>query len=97
MPLMGLYVLPLPPVLQNKPIYRLSFLMYAIHQPLLFNVEESVRTGLMLVSPMPVFFRSILVKAIILALDVGLSFCIHTLFKRCCPKILSIISGGRAS
>ena len=97
MPLMGLYVLPLPPVLQNKPIYRLSFLMYAIHQPLLFNVEESVRTGLMLVSPMPVFFQSILAKAIILALDVVLSFCIHALFKRCCPRILSLISGGRAS
>lgn len=96
-PLMGLYVLRLPHTLQNKPIYRLSFLMYAIHHPLLINVEEPMRASLMLLSPMPVFFQSILAKAIILALDVGLSFCIHALFKRCCPRILSLISGGRAS
>lgn len=97
MPLMGLYVLPVVPAFQNKRIYDLSFLIYAIHQPLITDTWRIFRSGFFMEIPMPVSVRSILVRVNVLVLDIVIAFLIHVVLKRFSPKLLGAITGGRFS
>lgn len=97
MPLMGLYVLPVVPALQNKKIYDLSFLIYAIHQPLIKDTSHIFRSGFFMEIPIPVSIRSVLVRVNVLVLDIGIAFLIHAVMKRFSPKLLGAITGGRFS
>lgn len=97
MPLMGLYVLPeVPAFLQKKRIYSLSFLIYAIHQPLILDTIPYLRRFIVTI-PIPVSVRSILIRVIVLALCVCLATVIHSVLKRIAPKLLGAITGGRFS
>ena len=95
LPLIGLYALPLAPSLQNKKIYSLSFLIYAIHAPLLLNLEKLLWSDFILKLPVPISVRSILIRVLFLLLDISLAFFIHSTLKRICPKLLTAITGGR--
>ena len=95
LPLLGLLALPVIPSLQGKKIYGLSFLIYAIHQPLIADLRERIYTGLLMPLTVPVSMQSILIRAFILAITIALAACIYLILNRYSPKLLRIITGGR--
>lgn len=95
LPFLGLFVLPVIPILQNRHIYSLSFLIYATHQPFLSDTYKFLHSGLFMEIPMPVSMRGVLVRVISLTLLIGLSAIIYSVLKRFCPKLLAALTGGR--
>ena len=96
LPLLALFVLPIIPALQNKRIYNLSFLIYAIHQPFLNDTWKYLHTGIFMEIPMPASIRGVLVRAISLPVIIGLATLIYSVLKRFSPKLLKALTGGRA-
>lgn len=94
LPLLALFVLPVIPSLQNRKVYALSFLVYAMHQPLIADAWEILQEPFMQI-PMPVSMRGILIRAIILVLDIGLAAIMYSVLKRFLPKFLAFLTGGR--
>lgn len=96
LPLLALFVFPVIPAFQNKQIYNLSFLIYAIHQPLLNDTWKYLHTGMFMEIPMPASIRGILVRAVSLAVIIVLASLIHFVLKRFSPKLLKTLTGGRS-
>lgn len=94
MPLMGLCLLPVVPILKDKWIYKLTFLMYAIHQPLLDDIKWHIYNFYTKV-PIPVSICNILTRIIILAVDMCISVIIYSVLTKYAPKVLKILTGGR--
>lgn len=86
--------MPALPRLANLKVYNLTFLMYAIHQPLLndvvyrlFNIASHVH--------IPVVLINIIIKLIILACVIGIAAIIYNVLRKVCPKLLRLLCGGR--
>lgn len=94
LPIMILYLLPEIPQLNDKRIYRLSFLIYAIHQPLIEDVRENLVQ--LVTRGVPVSIGNILIRVLVFPATVGLSLLIYKLLYKFTPKLLSVLTGGRS-
>lgn len=94
MPIMSLFLLPVIPSLKDKWVYRLTFLMYAMHQPLIFDMKPHINNFYASVS-MPASVCNILTRIIILGIDIGLAAIIYIILKKFAPKVLNVLTGSR--
>lgn len=94
MPMAILYLLPVCSVLKNKWIYSVTFLMYAIHQPLIGDLWSPVVRVYREIS-LPATVHNIFTKVIILSIDIILAIVIYTVLKKIAPKVLKALTGNR--
>lgn len=99
LPIAMIYLLPPIHFLENRKIYRLSFLMYALHQPLIWKTSQFVldlyTAYISKIIPFAAV-ASILTRLIILGIDIGLAALIYFVFSKLSPRFLALLSGGRA-
>jgi len=91
----------LPPIrfLENRKVYRLSFLMYALHQPLIWKLSPFVLdfyTNYISKILTSAALASVLTRLILLGIDMGIAALIYFVFSRLSPRFLAMLSGGRA-
>lgn len=94
MPLMALFLLPVIPNLIPQPVFQLTFLVYAVHQPLC-GIVWSVLRRVYGVFPLPATVCNLLTRAIVLTAALCLAGVIHLVLKRLAPKALGLLTGGR--
>ena len=94
MPMMVLYLLPAVPGLAQKPVLKLSFLVYALHQPLIGILGAIARRVYPLV-PLGATVWSLLTLGTVLITAICLAAVIHRVLKRLCPPLLRGLTGGR--
>lgn len=93
LPILLLYFLPLSTALENRKIYRLSFLIYALHQPLL----EVRRFLLPIVTKLPfAFCANIALRILFVAVVIGVAALLRLILEKISPKLLKAVSGGRS-
>ena len=96
LPLLLLLVVPNSNKFNTLKIYDCTFLIYAIHGPLISDLKPIVINhcdDLQRLLPLSCAF--ILVKISFLCLVVGTAFLIHWLMKRYLPVLLKLLTGGR--
>lgn len=94
LPILLLYTAPAPNKVRSWPLLKLSFLIYALHQPLFVEILTSVRRGIFAVYPSPFVFNSVgrlFGLGIVILAAALLSF----VLRRFCPSILTVLTGGR--
>lgn len=94
LPIMILFLLPMGAILENMKIYKLTFLIYAIHQPLIRDLWPYIY-GIYTKIIMPMSICNLVTKIIILFVDIVLSCIVYCSLKRFAPKGLKILTGGR--
>lgn len=93
-PLVLLIVLPALPKLDNKKIYALSFLMYAIHKPIISVVWRIFNKFFIKIS-LPISVGNLLIRCITIAIVILVAALIHFVLKKISPKFLGLLTGGR--
>lgn len=96
LPILVFYLLPTIKNFKMRNIYNLTFLMYAIHQPLIYDLWD-VMSQFWINLHLPIAIYNLFARLIILALTIALSTGIYHLLNRACPKLLEILTGGRHS
>lgn len=87
--------LPTMQSLRNLKIYNLTFLMYAIHQPIINDIVYKLYDLFSRIR-IPISITNIVMRLIILASVVAVSAIIYFVLNRICPKLLKVLCGGRA-
>jgi membrane protein len=94
LPILVFYLLPAIKNFKMRNVYNLTFLMYAIHQPLIYDLWD-VMSQFWINLHLPIAIYNLFARLIILVLTIALSTCIYHLLNRVCPKLLEILTGGR--
>lgn len=94
MPLGILYLIPEIPKLKDKSIYKLSFLIYAVHQPLIADLWPIIQNVYLHIS-LPTILYTIFTRVIVLFFAVLIALVIRLPLKKYAPGILNILTGGR--
>lgn len=93
LPVLILYFMPDLTAFEGKKAYRISFLVYAIHQPLL----EFRRFLIPAVSKIPyAFFASLTLRFLFIIIIIAAAAFIHFVLGKIAPKLLNIVTGGRS-
>ena len=95
LPMLMLFLLPVPEWAKNRKLYRFSFLIYATHQSLISISIGRIRSLLYLLVPSAAFsnfFGRLLCILFIIAVNYG----IYSVMHRFAPKTLGILTGGRS-
>lgn len=96
LPLFALFLLPMPESLCDRKVYHLSFLVYALHQPLLRHLLHPIRDLMYVVYPAsPATLINGLGRVLYLLAILCLAWSLHTMLSRFCPKALDVLTGGR--
>ena len=96
LPLFALFLLPMPEFLCDRKVYHLSFLVYALHQPLLKHLLHPIRDLMYVVYPAsPAALINGLGRVLYLLAILCLARALHTMLSRFCPKALDVLTGGR--
>ncbi len=94
LPIMMLYLLPIKMIPGNLKIFKFSFLIYAIHQPLMYDLKGKVYSLLQ-----PVFHYACIVNVLSKVMILGIYLCIaciiYYVLNRISPSVLKILTGGR--
>lgn len=88
LPFIWIFLLLLPKQLKNKKIYNLSFLMYAIHEPVIGEFRDKINYVLNKMG-LPISLINVCEHIIVISL------CIYSFLLKISPKILSLLTGGR--
>ena len=92
----NLFLLPTPEFLCDRKVYHLSFLVYALHQPLLKHLLHPIRDLMYVVYPAsPAALINGLGRVLYLLAILCLARALHTMLSRFCPKALDVLTGGR--
>ena len=94
LPMLMLFLLPVPERLKNRSVYRSTFLIYATHLSLISLFMEPIRNTLYSLFPSAAvsnLFGRILCILLIIAVNMGL----RALMSRFAPKTLNLLTGGR--
>ena len=94
LPLLFLIELPTIPRLVNLNIYKLTFLMYAIHQPLISDIKPFIEK-IYINLGIPIFLDNILIRLTLILIVIGVAFIIYFILKKICPSLLKVLCGGR--
>lgn len=97
LPLLALFLLPIPDFLCDRKIYHLSFLVYALHQPLLKHFLHPIRDLISVVCPFspPASLINGLGRVLYFLFILCLAWVLHTILTRFSPKTLNVLTGGR--
>ncbi|MDY5934423.1 MAG: hypothetical protein SPJ31_03895, partial [Oscillospiraceae bacterium] len=88
------YFMPVADVLKDRKIYCLSFLIYAVHKPLLY-VKKLLMPVLSDIIPYA-FLANIMLRIVFLAIVIAAAALIHFVLRKLSPKLLKAVTGGRA-
>ena len=94
LPMLILFLIPVPEYSKNRYVYRCTFLMYATHQSLISLSLGRIRSILYALFPSAAFsnlFGSMLCILLIIAVNVA----VCKLMSRFAPRTLQILTGGR--
>ena len=94
LPMLILYFMPLADVFRERKIYCLSFLIYAVHKPLLY-VKKLLMPVLSDIIPYA-FLANIMLRIVFLAIVIAAAALIHFVLRKLSPKLLKAVTGGRA-
>lgn len=94
LPMLLLYFMPLATALRERKIYCLSFLIYAVHKPLLY-VKKFLMPVLSSIIPYA-FFANIMLRLVFLVIVIAAAALLHFTLRKLSPKLLNVITGGRA-
>lgn len=94
LPLAVLYLLPPVPRLAKLPVLKLSFLIYALHQPVI-GVAEPVLRRIYSMASFPACVCNLITMSVILAACLCLAAAAHSFLKRFAPFLLRLLTGGR--
>ena len=96
LPIAMLYLLPIPEILCNRKIYHISFLIYALHQPLVIHFLNPVRDSIYAIYPAAsASLINGLGRILYLLFVILLASVLHCILAHFCPKGLDILTGGR--
>lgn len=94
LPMLILFLLPMPEWLKSRKLYRVSFLIYATHQGIIGLTNLRIRTFLLSVIPY-VSIANILGRILCILVIIAVNIGIHALMTRFTPKTLKLLTGGR--
>lgn len=92
LPILLLILVPGVGFLEDMWVYRLSFLVYALHSPVIADLKQ------LLVDAVPGMAASVynlLVRLLVLTVVLMLAAVVHITCKRYAPKLLVLLTGGR--
>lgn len=99
LPIALIYLLPPIRLLENRKVYKLSFIMYALHQPLIWKLSPFVLdfyTNYVFRIIPSASVAAVLSRLIFLGIDIGLAALIYSLFSKLSPRFLAMLTGGRS-
>lgn len=96
LPMTLIFILPAIPKLENRKIFGYTFLVYALHHPLIVDFEVFIDEGFAMI-PLPVSVLNIAEHLLILAVTVLLAIGLAKILGKIWPKGLEIITGGRTA
>lgn len=94
LPILFLFQLPTIPLSVDLRLYKLTFLIYAIHQPLITDIRPYVY-NFYIKFRIPVSLSNLLIRFTILLASILIAAFIHVALSKICPKLLSLLCGGR--
>lgn len=94
LPMLILFVVPIPEWMKNRKLYRLNFLIYATHQAVISLTNSRIRTFLLSVIPY-VSVANILGRILCILVIILVNYGIHALMMRFTPRTLKLLTGGR--
>lgn len=94
LPMLMLFLLPVPEWSKNKKLYRLNFLIYATHPSIISLSIHPIRTFVLAVVPF-ISAANILGRILCILLIIAVNAAIHAVMKRFAPRTLNLLTGGR--
>ncbi len=94
LPMLILFVMPVPEWMKNRKLYRLNFLIYATHLAGISLTNARVRNFLLSIIPY-VSIANILGRIICILLIIAVNIAVHALMTRFTPRTLKLLTGGR--
>lgn len=95
MPIFLLYLFPVLPCMKKKRIYKLSFLVYAVHGPVISDFANLIRNIISKVTPYAIV-SNLGTRIICLCIDFVVAGVLFVALKRFAPKVLNVLMGGRS-
>lgn len=95
LPLFLIILFPSVKFLQNRRIYNLSFIIYAIHQLILIDVRKEINELFCIGANTPVTVKNITSHFFVISVMIIVSAIIYSVFKKFNKKGLSLLTGGR--
>ncbi len=94
LPMMILFVVPVPEWMKNRKLYRLNFLIYATHQAVISLTNARIRNFLLSFIPY-VSIANILGRILCILVIIAVNIGIHAFMSRFTPRTLKLLTGGR--
>lgn len=96
LPILLLYASPVPRLLRDRKIYKVSFLIYAIHQPLYFDFQGDLITHVVWKISKTSMARTLLTRLFSVPIVIAAAVLIYYVLGKACPIALRVLTGGRA-
>ena len=94
MPMAILYLLPALPKMAGWKVHSLTFMVYAMHQPLI-GVMWAILSRVYAVVPLPASVCNLTTRLAVLGVAMTAAAVIHGVLSRICPRALACLTGGR--
>ncbi len=94
LPMLMLFLLPVPTWAKNKKLYRLTFLILATHLSIISLTIDRIRSYLLSVIPY-VSVANILGRLLCILIIIAVNAIIHAMMARFTPRTLKLLTGGR--
>lgn len=94
LPILGIYLIPTITKVSNLNIYKLTFLIYALHQTIIGDLQSRILSILGLITH-SAFCMNLFSRISILIIDIILSAVIYIVLRKICPLFLKLLTGGR--
>lgn len=94
MPVLILFLLPIPAWYKNRKLYHLNFLIYATHQSIISLSINPIRALILALIPY-ISIANILGNILCILLIIAVNAGIHTFMSHFTPKTLKLLTGGR--
>ena len=91
-----LYSFPVRNALLSKWLFKHSFLIYAIHQPLIFDIRPIVRKAINGIIPY-VSLTNVCSRIVLLIIIVAAAVLLYAILNKVWPKALSLLTGNRTA
>ena len=93
LPILILYFMPNFSAFDNRKIYRISFLIYVIHQPIL-EIRRILLPNLL---KLPyAFCATLALRFVFIVIIIAVASLIHFVLRKINPKLLNVVTGGRS-
>ena len=93
-PFYGITMIRVRSAFKNLKVYKLTFLMYALHSPLIMLCKSLYETALWNLN-LPTIIVNIMLRVLVLGTVIGFAYLVYFIAKSISPKMLMILTGGR--